>query len=59
MFEGRSLVVGMSLGIACHPADGVTLAALLRAADSAMYARKRSPAGDECFAFASEVPGAW
>lgn len=55
VFEGRSLVVGMSLGIACHPADGSTLAELLRAADSAMYACKRRPDGADCYAFASEL----
>ena len=54
-FEGRTLTVGLSLGIACHPADGTTLADLLRAADSAMYACKRRPAGGECYAFASEL----
>lgn len=56
MFEGRSLTVGMSLGIACHPADGPTLADLLRAADRAMYACKRRKPGAECYAFASELP---
>ncbi|MBB6560621.1 diguanylate cyclase (GGDEF)-like protein [Acidovorax soli] len=55
VFEGRSLVVGMSLGIACHPADGRTLADLLRAADSAMYTCKRRPEGGDCYAFASEL----
>ncbi len=54
-FEGRSLVVGMSLGIACHPTDGTTLAELLRAADSAMYACKRRADGADCYAFASEL----
>lgn len=57
VFEGRSLTVGMSLGIACHPGDGATLADLLRAADRAMYACKRRAAGAECFAFASELQG--
>ena len=55
VFEGRALTVGMSLGIASHPVDGVTLADLLRAADSAMYACKRRPADGECYAFASEL----
>ena len=57
VFEGRSLTVGMSLGIACHPGDGATLADLLRAADRAVYACKRRAAGAECFAFASELQG--
>jgi diguanylate cyclase (GGDEF)-like protein len=56
VFEGRALTVGMSLGIACHPADGATLADLLRAADRAMYACKRRKAGAECYAFASDLP---
>lgn len=55
VFEGRSLVVGMSLGIARHPTDGATLAELLRAADSAMYACKRRSDGADCYAFASEL----
>lgn len=54
-FDGRALAVGMSLGIACHPSDGHTLGDLLRAADSAMYACKRRPAGADCYAFASEL----
>ena len=55
MFEGRALVVGMSLGIACHPGDATTLADLLRAADRAMYACKRRAPGSECYAFAAEL----
>lgn len=55
VFEGRALTVGMSVGIACHPHDGATLADLLRAADRAMYACKRRATGGECFAFASEL----
>lgn len=56
-FEGRSLSVGLSVGIASHPGDGRTLEALLRAADAAMYASKRRgpQAGAECFAFASDL----
>lgn len=54
-FEGRTLIVGMSLGIACYPADGDSLPGLLRAADRAMYACKRRAEGAECFAFASEL----
>jgi diguanylate cyclase (GGDEF)-like protein len=57
-FEGRTLVVGMSLGIACFPTDGTSLQALLRAADRAMYACKRRPEGSERFAFASELSAA-
>lgn len=56
-FEGRSLSVGLSVGIARTPDDGHTLETLLRAADTAMYASKRrGPAdGAECFAFASDL----
>lgn len=56
-FEGRSLSVGLSVGIASHPGDGRSLESLLRAADTAMYASKRrgSQAGAECFAFASDL----
>ena len=56
-FEDRSLCVGLSVGIAGHPGDGRTLEALLRAADTAMYASKRRGprAGAECFAFASDL----
>ncbi|MFN4121643.1 MAG: diguanylate cyclase [Acidovorax sp.] len=57
VFEGRTLRVDMSLGIARYPADGRSLTELLRAADSAMYACKRRTPGAECFAFASELQG--
>lgn len=59
VFEGRTLAVGVSLGIASHPVDGPALSDLLRAADRAMYACKRRT-GDrtECFAFAGELPAA-
>ena len=37
----RRLQVGASIGTACHPRDGATADALMRAADAAMYAAKR------------------
>ena len=42
----QSLQVGTSIGAACYPQDGKTLADLSRHADIALYAAKRSaPAG--------------
>lgn len=49
-FEGRSLRVGASVGIALFPDHGEDAESLLRAADAAMYAAKR--AGGCGFAFA-------
>ena len=43
--ENMPLEVGASLGIAFYPADGADSHALLRSADVAMYAAKRSSAG--------------
>jgi len=54
--EGRTVTVGMSLGIAVFPADGQTLAGLLRSADLAMYHCKHQPSGLP-YAFAGELPG--
>ena len=56
-YEGRSVTVGMSLGIACRPGDGDTLARLLRAADRAMYHVKQHDAGPS-FMFASDLAAA-
>jgi diguanylate cyclase (GGDEF)-like protein len=53
-YEGRSVTVGMSLGIACRPGDGDTLARLLRAADRAMYHVKQQRGGP-AFTFASDI----
>jgi diguanylate cyclase (GGDEF)-like protein/PAS domain S-box-containing protein len=39
-FEGRSLPVGASMGVAVYPQDGDSFSALLRAADAAMYESK-------------------
>jgi diguanylate cyclase (GGDEF)-like protein/PAS domain S-box-containing protein len=43
--EGRSLNVGVSIGVAVYPADGRDFAELLRNADSAMYYAKDSGRG--------------
>lgn len=48
-FEGRTLTVGGSLGIARYPTDGNTLDDLLQAADVAMYHVKKN--GRASFAF--------
>lgn len=53
-YEGRRVAVGMSLGIACHPADGTTLSSLLRAADHAMYHSKQQRSG-LAYTFAGEL----
>ena len=42
MTDGSDVSVGVSAGLAVYPADGRTPAALLQAADAAMYAAKRS-----------------
>jgi diguanylate cyclase (GGDEF)-like protein len=41
-FQGNSLQVGASIGIACFPQDGQTLRDLLRSADQEMYLNKQS-----------------
>jgi len=40
--EGRRFVVGASIGVALYPAHGTDAATLLRCADAAMYAAKRT-----------------
>jgi diguanylate cyclase (GGDEF)-like protein len=46
MTDGTAVQVGCSIGLAHHPTDGRSGKALLRAADAAMYAQKRSKGGD-------------
>ncbi|MGJ7562547.1 diguanylate cyclase domain-containing protein [Variovorax sp. GB1R11] len=56
-FEGRLLAGGeLSMGIACHPADGDTLARLLESADRALRHCKRQRMGPS-YAFAGENSG--
>jgi diguanylate cyclase (GGDEF)-like protein len=40
----------ISLGVACHPADGTTVATLTAAADAALYQAKRSGKNRVCVA---------
>jgi GGDEF domain-containing protein len=42
MGDGSVVHVTCSVGLACHPIDGVTARDLLRRADAAMYDDKRS-----------------
>ena len=41
-YEGHSLSITISMGIACYPGNGLTRDAVLRAADQAMYAAKEA-----------------
>ncbi len=55
-YEGRLLAGGeLSMGIACHPADGDTLARLIESAERALRHCKRQRMGPS-YAFASEQP---
>lgn len=45
-FEGHTLRVGVSIGVAIHPGDGTNLDQLLRAADGRMYAEKTARKND-------------
>jgi diguanylate cyclase (GGDEF)-like protein len=57
-YEGRLLAGGeLSMGIACHPADGHTLASLLESAGGALRHCKRQRMGPS-YAFAGEKSGA-
>ncbi|GGK56816.1 bifunctional diguanylate cyclase/phosphodiesterase [Amphritea balenae] len=48
-FFGRKFIPTCSIGIACYPDDGTDLQALLKAADTALYAAK--DLGKYCYAF--------
>ncbi|MGD0967831.1 MAG: diguanylate cyclase [Candidatus Aquilonibacter sp.] len=45
IFDGRSVAVGASVGIAAYPRDAATAEGLLERADQAMYASKRAGKG--------------
>lgn len=49
-FEGHSIAIGVSIGVAFGPRDGSETAALIRAADNALYKAKH--AGRNCYCFA-------
>jgi diguanylate cyclase (GGDEF)-like protein len=42
VFEGVPIGVGINIGIACHPQDGIDAATLIKHADIAMYDAKRN-----------------
>ncbi|TWF57024.1 sensor domain-containing diguanylate cyclase [Neorhizobium alkalisoli] len=48
LFEGKALRVGVSIGIALHPDNGLDRATLLRNADEALYRAKREGRGRIC-----------
>jgi len=45
LIDGTELTVGVSIGLAVYPEDATTAAALLKCADSAMYAAKKGKLG--------------
>ncbi len=49
VIDGAEVRIGASIGIAIHPRDGTTTAALLHAADAAMYAAKSDRTTQFCF----------
>ena len=70
VYDGMSLAVGVSIGVALHPQHGTSVAGLLHNADVAMYQAKRaglghvvfdpgtSTAGAERLALATDLSGA-
>jgi two-component system CheB/CheR fusion protein len=52
-FRGKSAAVGTSIGIAVHNIDGISVAELMKSADTAMYAAKK--AGKNTHRFFSEL----
>jgi diguanylate cyclase (GGDEF)-like protein len=48
LFEGKALRIGVSVGIAMHPDNGIDRATLLRNADEALYRAKREGRGRIC-----------
>jgi diguanylate cyclase (GGDEF)-like protein/PAS domain S-box-containing protein len=51
--EGRQVEIGVSIGVAMYPSDGLTPDTLLRAADTAMYRAKQDKRGTARFFEAS------
>jgi diguanylate cyclase (GGDEF)-like protein len=56
--EGKPIRVGMSIGIAVPPADGMTTDEILKSADVALYKAKRNGRGNFAFFDATEDAGA-
>ncbi|AWI74336.1 hypothetical protein CEW83_03125 [Parazoarcus communis] len=54
--EGETIHIGASIGIARFPEAGTTIETLLRAADDAMYAAKRSGRNRHMAAVAADTP---
>ncbi|AWI80702.1 hypothetical protein CEW87_15790 [Parazoarcus communis] len=54
--EGEAIHIGASIGIARFPESGCTIEALLRAADDAMYAAKRSGRNRHMAAVGADTP---
>jgi len=51
--DGHEVVINASFGVCCYPEDGNDIAALLRNADTAMYAAKKQGRGRLCLYTAS------
>ncbi|MBS1180228.1 MAG: hypothetical protein H6Q99_108 [Proteobacteria bacterium] len=49
LYNGRSLIVGVSIGVAMAPEHGLDVAALLHKADAALYAAKQAGKGQVRF----------
>ena len=52
--DAGALSITVSLGVACHPGDGTTVAALVGAADAALYRAKRAGKNQVCVAATPE-----
>lgn len=57
VIDGRSIVVGVSIGVAAYPDDGLSLALLSARADQALYKAKRAGRGQIAFYSSPEDAG--
>jgi diguanylate cyclase (GGDEF)-like protein/hemerythrin-like metal-binding protein len=55
--DGDTVAIGISVGVALHPAHGEDMDSLVRAADTAMYAAKKGGRGRYAVATRDEVAG--